>query len=503
MAVGGGVGIFGLAGSGCGGSTANTTGTGGNTMKTTVHTSASSSSSGTGGMGGSSGGCHQFSCAVPIMVGAKMATAGTLVDPTTPDYYSFQGKKGDRFILQATAVGLIMNPPADTSSITDTVVTLYLPDMTKIWAFNDDAWPRLSTDSTLWTELPMDGTYYFTVNDCNALAAVNSNVTCAPPNGIMTFDYQVFVNDITMNHTETVGTAGTTTTVMYTPIPMMTGQFFDPVVDGDIAMQADVQKFTLTPPAFKPDPAARARAYFWVQSYGASDGTGTALDVVVTAKDKNGNVLGKSDQQWYTNGDDPMNNSLQFAFPIDDQFGNTATSTYNLEVSVSNKTGIMPMQNYYIMQHHMGPFYLGQPELEKPDKSGPSNDASPGEVLKAPTGVTGGFFIDGNLTTPADVDWYNFTVPGAAKLLGFSCASARDGSGVLGFTAEIFKDMAGTMSLGKVGPEVTTPGPKVDLNGPAKGITITGGATYYLKVSATGQDAVNMGTYYNCSFNAQ
>jgi hypothetical protein len=464
-----------------------------------VSASSASSTSGTGGMGGSSGGCHQFSCAVPITVGGK-ATPGTLTDPMTADYYSFTGKKGDRFLLQAQAVGLVMNAPMD-GSITDTVITLYLPDKATIWALNDDAWPRLSTDSTLWTELPQDGTYYFTVEDCNALAANNPNVQCANPAMITTFDYTIFVGDVTAAKAESVGSATAATNVTYMPITGMAGSFYDPTIDGDMQAQTDVHNFTLTPPAFKADPSARARAYFWVQSYGSGDGTGTALDIVATATDMNGHVLAKADQQYYTNGDDPMNNSLQFAFPLDDQFMNTATSTYKVAISVSNKTGITPTKNYYIIDHHMGPFFYGQPEAEKPDKSGPANDTAPGEVLKSPTGSTGGFFIDGNLTTPADVDWYNFTVPAGTKTLGFSCASSRDGSGVTGFTAQVYKDMAGTMQLVQVGPEVVPA--KMDLNGPAAGSPITGGTTYYLKISATGQDATNMGTFYNCSLFAQ
>jgi hypothetical protein len=347
----------------------------------------------------------------------------------------------------------------------------------------------------------MDGTYYVTVEDCNALAAMNPNVTCANPAMITTFDYILSVTDVTASNAEITGNASVPTTVTYTPIMGMAGSFYDPIIDGDVAMQTDVHRFTLTPPAFMPNPSARARAYFWVQSYGSSDGTGTALDVVLTARDMNGDVLAKADQQWYTNGDDPMNNSLEVAFPLDDQFGNTASSTYHLDVSVSNKTGITPTKNYYIIDHHMGPFYFGQPEAEKPDKSGPSNDAAPGEMLKVPPGMTGGFFIDGNLTTPADVDWYNFAVPAAATHLYFSCASARNGSGVLGFTAEVFKDMGGTMSVIKLGPEGTPA--KMDLSGPAAGIAVIGGSTLYLKVSATGQDPSVMGTFYNCSLNAQ
>jgi hypothetical protein len=434
------------------------------------------------------------------MVGAA-AVANTLVDPATPDYYQFAGKKGDRVIIQATAFGLVTNAPQD-GSITDTVVTLYLPDMKTIWAVNDDEWPRLSTDSVLWTELPMDGNYYVTVEDCNALAVNNPSVSCAAAANITTFDYQLFIGDATASKTESVGSATTPTTVTYTPVPKMAGSYYNPTIDGDVAAQADVHVFNFTPPAdTKADPSARSRAYFWVQSYGSGDGTGTALDVVLTAKDMANNVLAKADQQWYTNGDDPANNSLEFSFPLDDQFGNKLGSPFKLEVSVSNKTGITPTKNYYIIDHHGGPFWYGSAEAEGPAGTLKNDTAATAEVLASPTGVTGGWFIDGNLSSATDVDWYTFTAPAAAKLAGIDCAAARNGSGIQGFTAELFSDAAGTVSIGKIGPEVTPA--KADLNGPTKGITITGGAKLTLKISATGQDGAIKGNYYRCSMSAQ
>ena len=258
----------------------------------------------------------------------------------------------------------------------------------------------------------MDGTYYFTAEDCNALAVNNPSVQCADAGMISTFDYQVLFGDLTASKQESAGSAAATTNVTYTAIPMMTGSYYNPTIDGDIAAQTDVHKFTITPPAnTKVDPSARSRAYYWVQSYGSGDGTGTALDVVVTATDMSGNVLAKADQQYYTNGDDPTNNSLEFSFPLDDQFNNKLGSTYNISVAVSNKTGITPTKNYDIFDHVGGPFWYGQPEKEGPAGSAMNDTGATAETLTPPTGVTGGYFIDGNLSSPSDVDWFTFTVP--------------------------------------------------------------------------------------------
>jgi hypothetical protein len=240
-----------------------------------------------------------------------------------------------------------------------------------------------------------------------------------------------------------------------------------------------------------------------VQPYSSGDGTGTALDVVLTAKDMSGNVLATADQQYFTNGDDaPKNDGLHFAFPMDDQFGNKFGSTYTLEVTASNKTAIQPTKNFYIMQHVAGPFNFGQPELEGPAGMGMNDTVATAETLKVPSGQKGIFAIDGNLSSLTDVDWYTMAVPAGAKTAFLNCSAVRDGSGLIGFTAELFKDAAGTNMLITVGPEPNPAKDDTALQGPAAGATITGITTMTLKISLTGaaagQDPNNKGTFYNC-----
>jgi hypothetical protein len=449
------------------------------------------------------------------MVGGN-PTPDVLPDALTPCYYSFAGKAGQRMVLQAQAVAIAQGTPMD-GSVTDTVITLYLPDKTTKWALNDDAWPRVSTDSTLYTELPMDGTYYFTIEDCNALAATNPSVSCycimqgmpagCTGPGVSVFNYQVFVGDASkISFPESYGSAAMASTVKYTAVPMMAGSYLPSTLDGDIAAQTDVQKFSITPPTdVKPDPAARSRAYFFVQPYGSGDGTGTALDVVVTAKDMMGHVLAKADQGYYTNGDDPMNGPLQFQFPLDDQFGNKLGSMFDIEVSVSNKSPVKPMQAYYFIDHEVGPYYYGQAEKEGPAGMAMNDTVATAETLTVPPMQKGLYAIDGNLSSATDVDWYTMAVPAGSANVSMDCRAARDGSGLLGFTATLYKDAMGLNSLVAVGPE-KTPNPTSDLStliAMPMGTPITGLTTMTLKISATGQDAANMGTFYNCSISIQ
>jgi hypothetical protein len=495
---------------GCG-SSSSSAGTGGNEATTSSHssTTTSSTTSGPGGSGGSiGGGNHDFSTAIPVAVGSPAGNnLGVLADAMTADFYSFTGKAGDRFIIEATAQGLSTDPNHDPNdeTVTDTVITLYLPDKATIWAQDDDAWPRIGTDSTLFTQLPQDGTYYFTIEDCNAYAATHAGVGCADAANITTFNYDVFVGDLTASAAEVVGSGSASTTINYTvPQGNMAGQYGSVILAGNFATQSEVHTFSFTPPAAtKTDPAARTRAYFWVQPYGAGDGDGTAVDVVLTAKDMAGNVLAKSDQQYYTNGDDPTDGAMQFSFPFDDQFaGDGLGAAYTLSVAVSNKTTIQPMKSYYIIQHYEGPDEYGQSEAEKADKSGATNDtALTAETLTTPSGVTAGnFFIDGNITSATDVDWFTAPVPSGMTLAFLICESSRDGSGLTGFKA----DLQGS-TTGLTGPftEITTLGPeavpaKSDMMSPSAGAAVGSATSVVLKISATSLDVTNLGTYYHC-----
>ncbi len=506
---------------GCGGTTTGNTGSGtGGKSPTTSSTKATSSStsmmtgptSGSGGSGAGGGGTAtntSFSSAQPIMVDPMTATAGTLPDAMTSLYYSFTGKAGDFIEIQALAQALVMGTPTmphdpNDETVTDTVVTLYLPDKATIWAQDDDAWPRVSTDSTLYTQLPMDGTYYFLVQDCNALAVNNPNVTCAPAANISDFNFQVAVIDLTALKADVVGSTSTPATITY---KMPNGDKTDYgtyELDGDFAMQKDVHTFNFTPPSNTPSSDAahtRNRAYFWVQPYGAGDGDGTAIDVVLTAKDMAGNVLAQADQEYYGNGDNPQDNAMQFSFPFDDQFGNALGSPFVLDVAVSNGTALQPMKSFYSIEHFEGGFEYGQPEAEGPKGSMMNDTAATAETLTSPSGVTGGFFIDGNISSPTDVDWFTATIPSTAKKYYIACEAARDGSGLQGFTAELMSSTSGatgTMTmLTPLGPEVANP--KTDLQSNPMGTAIPTGATsVFLKISATGQSSTVAGTYYHC-----
>jgi hypothetical protein len=444
-----------------------------------------------------------FANATAIMVDAQ-ATAGMLQDTMTPDYYSFTGKAGQRVLIAATAHS---STNATDETITDTVVTLYLPDMMTVYAQDDDEWPRYSSDSQLFTELPMDGTYYYTVEDCNG---VFGPVNCAPAANVVDFNYTTEVLDLTAAKAETVGVVqgGTAPVVPYTlPSGGTAGEWSFDVLDGDFTELNATQVFSFTPPTNTAVTAnARMRAYFWLQPIGAMNGDGSKANVQLTVKDSNGNVVATANQQYYLDGDNTMGNGpMALTFPLFNMAPqatpaaapSTLGETYTLEVQ-NEAASYAAFTNFYFMEHAAGGIDYGTPETEFPGAHTNDTSATP-EMLSPPTASVKAIFADGDIINSggtADVDWYEFSVPTGTSKFQFACDAARAGSGLQGFTAAVLASN-GTTSLSRL---TETNPPMLNLENSDSGATVSvaGNSKLFLRVSATGQDSVNTGTYYSC-----
>jgi hypothetical protein len=448
---------------------------------------------------------HTVATAEPVTVDNQTATPGTLQDPMTPNYYSFTGTAGDRYLILAGADAYaVANANLADPTVIDTVVTVYKADGTTLVAQDDDEWPRYDTDSQLFVELPADGTYYFSVEDCNL---ANGPADCSPAAGITQFGYTVSVIDLTTEMAETVGVAtpGTPNAVTNTQSSSpTTGVWEDSLLDGTFSAAGEVQTISFAPPTTTDvEVGARPRAYFWLQPNMTSDGDGSLANVLVTVKDKNGVVVAQADQANYANGDTLGNGPMQLSFPLYDTSVLTppaaAPSTLgdNYTLVLTNEAGTFTADSdYYFFVHTAGSLDYGQAEAELPGAT--TNDTgATAEALTIPTGATfdSAFFADGNLATVGDVDWYSIAVPSDnANTVSLICSAGRDGSGLLGFKAELFADAAGTTSvtsLTEVNPA------KIDLE--KDSVSLAGATKLYLKISATGQDATNTGTYYNCA----
>jgi hypothetical protein len=424
------------------------------------------------------------------------ATGGTLADGDTAiDYYKFTGKKGQRITAYTRAQGLVMGNTGDDSTIIDTVLTIYDATGTKQLAQDDDSWPRFGRDSQLFTVIPEDGDYCITVTNCNtALGDTN----CGMVSDLTTFDYEVTIADVDKlvapevnEGMEPNDDAAKAASVGYKlPMGANKGDYGTYILDGSFASDMDVDVFALDVPAdVNFDANQRPHAEFWVQPITEKNGTGATSNAklwVVSDADLTKHIA-EVDQVNYTDGDNPNNEPIDMSVPV------SAGKKYYLFVQHSSGAS-KPATDYYFIEHFVGSFYFGQLE-----KSPDMNDtAATAETLTTPMKVTAGnFFVDGDITTPADVDFYTMDVPSGSTKASLFCDAQRSGSGLRGAKFSLLKTDGTALGAGNVLSEVANA--NVYLAGQTAVAIPAGTTKVLLKVEAGSQDANVVGTYYHCS----
>ncbi len=442
---------------------------------------------------------HSFATATPVTVNGS-PTSATLGGINTTDYYSFTAKAGERIYVAALAQALATGMGnGNDATIIDTVVTVYDSTMKQI-AQDDDDWPRTGTDSALYFVAPADGTYYVTVQDCNgAFGPMN----CAMASGVTTFDYQILVADVgKLSFPETTaastqdGTTAKAQTLSYKlPMGGKAGQYSFDVVDGLFTAAGQTHVYSFTPPADTSVTAGqRAHAEFWVQPVGPNNGDGSTANVTMWVTDSSGTkIWSRADQANYKDGDNQTDGPLNLSVPV------TLGQQYFLFIK-SDATTSAPTTDYYFVEHFVGSYFYGDVEAEGATGTAMNDTMATAQKLATPMGGTAGtFFVDGDVATASDVDWYEVDPATTSKTAYLECSSARRGAGTQGFTATLY-GADGTTVIGALGPEASPPA--VDLY--KSGLTLPASPTKaFLKVSATGQDATDLGTAYLCTVQYQ
>ncbi len=389
-------------------------------------------------------------------------------------------------------------------------MTLYDSTMTAI-AQDDDADPRFDTDSSLFTELPATGQYYFSVEDCNS--AFGTTAGCAPVGQVTDYIYQVFVADTSMLVSPEVYALGTTAapiaqdgttahaaTISYKvpAMPTSPGDYGFYLVDGDsYTAAANTHVFSFTPPANVPVmTGTRARFEFFLQPVGKNNGDGSASNVTAWVTDSTGTaILARADQKNYLDGDN-ANGPLELSAPI------TLGSQYYLFVKDDNAAPAAG--DYYFFDHYVGVFYGNTIESEGAAGIGLNDDATNAEKLLT-TVANPGYFVDGDISTNGtDVDWYEVDPPTGMTGVSAGCSSARNGSGVQGFTMKLMSQV-GTGTPTEIGTatETATTDPSIPAaTATTNTVSVPAGTTkMFLVLSATGQDPTVSGTSYRCGVN--
>lgn len=473
--------------------TATTTTTGSNTTSTTT-TGSNTTSSGTGGATGN----HNFEGAIDIEVNPAANTTGTLVDAdTTADFYKFVGTKNQRITAVAIAQGLFTDAGHDPNDVTvvDTVVTIYDSAKKKI-AQNDDQWPRSSTDSQAFTVLPADGNYYVTVNSfCTEFSATPG--ACDNAGGVTTLDYELFLADVDKLNAPEVNEGAEpndddkkAVKNTYTAIAGTPGAYSISIIDGTFQTATDIDAYALNIPAdLKFDAKQRAHAEFWVQAITPDNGTGATANAKLWVVDSDDLTkrIAEVDQVNYSDGANQTNGPIDMSVPI------VAGHTYYLFVQHGAGASV-PVEDFYFIKHFAGSYYYGQLEATPS-----TNDTIlTAEKLTTPAMVTAGnYFVDGNLTTIVDVDYYTVDVAAGAKTASLFCDAQRQGSGLRGAKFSLLNPDGSALGAGAVLTEVK------DKDAYFSGMTAVAipatTTKVILKVEAASQDPLVTGSYYHCT----
>jgi len=428
-----------------------------------------------------------FSTAIPLTLDVVTGTNGTLPDTKTKVYYQFTLAAGDR-IASATQTNA---PMMTDGSVTDTVVTIYNTAETAI-AQDDDAWPRLSTDSQVFFEATAAGTYYLTVEDCNSAHSSG----CYPATGVTDFNYTLFVDHTSHGAPEVNaattqdGTTAHAQSIAYAiPQGGMAGDYGLYLLDGNFPGTTSTHVFGFQPPAATVDTGARMHVEFWVQPISANNGDGSTSNVKAWITAGNGVTIASSaDQNNYKDGDNATNGPLDLRLPV------SQGVQYYLFVQNTAATSA-PATDYYFIGHYVGSWFYGTAETEGAGITGMNDTVNTAQKLATPQGAdAGSFFADGDMGAATDVDYYEVDPPTGTTKGTMSCAAAREGSGVVGLTATLYA-ADGTTVIHTIGPETAT----ADLFD-ATSFTVPANTTKaYIKVTAASQSSTNTGTFYRCN----
>lgn len=464
---------------GCGGKPTVDAGTGGGGGITGTGGGGGASGGGTGGGGATGGGGGSMdagvdagvagtSCAnaIPAVLGdspmGKIDVAGKKV------FYKFSADAGQWLDLKTTA------NPNDAVNTLDTALTLFDATGATKLASDDDAYPRLSTDSELYYRVATASTFCLTVEDWSSWAG-------KPPVAPATNTYTLALRSVapaatTSNmDTEPNDTAAAAQTGK---LAMGTG-FALGILYGDLASGADVDVYKFTIPAGL-DSLTIELQPLGVPSGVGSNGYGSGLDrVSVKVMQTNGTVIGA----WTTS-------SSSYATTPDSI--NVPVTTGDVLVSIERPTGSTATAN---------DFYVSTISF--------STD-NPLEMMDATNGTLAGAeplaltvdttdpkikraYLLGTIGT-ADTDFYSVAVT-ANDVVSLSCGALRTGSGLTA-TYEM-EDAAGTAL------QTETETATADIYwGTAPGasktpVTATATGNLLLKVTGT-QDATITGNWYRC-----
>lgn len=406
------------------------------------------------------------------------AAQGELDTPDVDvDFFSFPGTAG-----QPIYIGSDAKPDTDEFAdfYIDLVVTLFDSEGNQI-AQNDDPFPRSSNDSSFYTVLPEDGTYYLKVEEFCEFAEPG---TCPGTyfDDLSDIAFAVFVipldpadESVFPEATEPNDTQATAADMEYAPVDGGDpGQYYLSINYGDLAA-GDTDGVLFSPPDdLVIDAGSRATAEFLVPPPGA-DGNGSSINpgIIEVFNITQNQIVARFDMSDETADTDRA--TLNFPVTLADEYFVT------LQTGSSAGGGGEP---FYFLVHGNG---QGNP-LETEELL--NNVPATAEELDAADGVDS-YFVEGDLPA-ADVDYFRVSVLDVN--FGLICGSEREGSGARGFKATVYGSDGTTQIATKT--ENATP------TGVLRLTEVDPGANTELviKIEKGSQDPEVTSNFYRCGF---
>ncbi|MFO8072603.1 MAG: hypothetical protein R6V85_12090 [Polyangia bacterium] len=411
---------------------------------------------------------HDDSCAeaLPIELGDEAGVEGWINSDGDADHYALEVDEGDFIAIFTSA-----NPEDDTEML-DTVVSVYNEDGSTLLATGDDSIPRFSTDTELFYRAAESGTLCLKVEEWSSWAGET-------PESDSSWKYVLFAlpmdtvngpnpeaepNDDLDNAQEMEFYEPTSSSNTYAfPYGV-----FDPA--------DDVEVFSYT------QPAGNVASHFYFMPIGpggsgadAAEGHGsTAEPGLVQLSDGSGNVIASLDASL---------GSSDMSVPL--------PAGAEVALWLQRPDGATAGANDFYVIRQLNTDTDNPAEQEAGDNS--NDTLATAETI---TISDGSGFILGEIDPAGDVDYFAFDV-GSADTLSVACGAARSGSGLESARFAIHDDADNELQF-----EVESDAADIwwsDYEGASKpALTVSPDQTYYLRVSAGGQDPQVSSTFYRC-----
>jgi hypothetical protein len=407
-----------------------------------------------GGVDAGSGGDmnDSFAEAVEVPLG-NTGVMGVINPAGDHDFYRFDVAAGDWLVVDTEANTM------DNPMMIDTVVTLYDSTMTQV-AENDDAVPRVNTDSEIIYHALTAGTYYVEVQEFSDWDGDPESA----PEGMPSYTYtlRAFVLDTSAAPFSEDPEMGNDETTAAALAFNMAGSNF---LVGTFTGVDDVDVFSFTVGGVGDQLASFEIMPAGTDGYGS---TTTAGDFWVT--NMAGDILVRLDNR---------------EMGLVDLSPSLAPGNYFLWVEHGGTAGT---NDFYVFKNFIG-------AENPPETSEPMNDTLMGaqmlEQTRGEDGVNTAFILS-HLASDTDVDYYSFEVADMERVAAV-CGSATSGSGVQGLRMEIRDDMDTVVMMSTESPPNTALLQNVMVDAPG---------TYYLRVSKTGQDPMIPADFVRCAVRA-